>query len=280
MKTPLVFSFIKEQKAFLTLLMSLLTFLSVLGLGLVISLSTAIIRWNSEWSLMATVQVLPGGDTNAAARMIASQRANIVNLREISESDARRMLSPWLQGGTVLTQYIPQMTELRFKNRGAMNEMAEQAAPVSGVRFARHNDAMRTTTNIGWRVILLSVFVLSLVLGAVVVCISYITRNITLIHRRELEILNQIGAKDEFVAKQLMIVIARICVVAAGIGFAAAVPALLVISGIARSVRVGMFSQMAIPAGGWALLVMLAGGIVALSVWTARKTVIDILRKT
>jgi cell division protein FtsX len=279
MRSPLVFSFVKEQKTFLTLLMSLLTFLSVLSLGLVISLSTAIIRWNAEWSLMATVQVMPGGDAAAARRIITAARTNIASTREISEADARRMLQPWLQGGEALAQYIPQMTEIRFRNRPAMGEMSENIRPVTGARFVRHNDAMTRSASIGWRVIMLSVFVLALVLGAVVVCISYITRNITLIHKRELEILNQIGAKDSFVAAQLMIIIARICVVAAAAGFAAATPALLVISGIASSMKVGMFSQMAIPAVGWAMLVMLAAGIVVLSVWTARRTAIDILKE-
>ncbi|MCL2758105.1 MAG: hypothetical protein FWE64_02155 [Alphaproteobacteria bacterium] len=279
MKTPLVFSFVREQKTFLTLLMSLLTFLSVLSLGLVISLSSAIIRWNAEWSLMATVQILPGGDAAAARRVVDAARADIQGVREISEADATRMLRPWLSGdGGALSEYIPKMMEIRFRRRAAIGAMAEQIRPIQGARFARHNDAMRQTAGVGWRVILLSALVLALVLGAVVACISYITRNITLIHRRELEILNQIGAKDSFVARQLMIAIARICGVAAAIGFAAAVPALLVISGIASSIRVGMFSQMAMPPAGWILTAMLAGAIVVLSIWTAKRTVMEILK--
>ncbi|MCL1786275.1 MAG: hypothetical protein FWG39_03985 [Alphaproteobacteria bacterium] len=283
MKTPLVFSFIKEQKVFLTLLMSLLTFLSVLGLGLVISLSTAITRWNAEWSLMATVQITPGATANSAAdsvrKILDGADSGVAARHEISESDAKRILRPWLQDGGVLAQYIPKMTEIKFKDRAGMNAMAEKIKSVPGARFVRHNDAMQRSADIGRRIIFLSVFVLLLVLGAAAACVSYITRNITLIHKRELEILNLIGAHDSFVAAQLMFIIARICATAAIIGFAAGVPALLIISGISAGMKVGMFSQMAIPFFGWVMLFLLAGGIIALSVWTARRTVIDILKE-
>jgi cell division protein FtsX len=123
------------------------------------------------------------------------------------------------------------------------------------------------------------VFVLGLVLGAIVLCISYVTKNITLIHKRELEILNQVGARDSFIARQLMVIIARLSLIGAGAGFIIAAPVLLIIIGMTRRLRVGMFTQMAIPGGGWIALCALAVGIIVLCVITTRKTVMKILRE-
>lgn len=279
MKKPLVFSFVKEQKIFMTLLMSLLTFLSVLCLGLVVALGTAVLRWNQQWDLMATVQVLPGGDAAAVQKVLDSMRPAIAESRQISESDAARLLRPWLKDSDVLMRYIPKMTEVKFKTGGDVGLASKAIGAVPGARFVRHTDGMRAATGAGWKVIFLSVLVLALVLGAIVACVSYITRNITLIHGRELEILNQIGARDSFVARQLMAVIAQISAAAALVGFAAAAPALILVTSIAHSIKVGMFTQMDISPAGWALLFGLAAGIVALSIMTARRTVIRILRK-
>ena len=261
------------------LLMSLLTFLAVLGLGLAIALGTAVYKWNAQWRLMATVQVLPGGDWTGAQKVLESSRSDIATQIEISEQESARMLRPWLKDGEVLTQYIPKMMEVQFKSQSALSNAASSLGDIQGARFIRHTDGMRGAFAAGWKVIALSVLILFLVLGAIVACISYITRNITLIHQRELEILNQIGARDGFIAQQLMKTIAKICFAAAAIGFAFAAPALLLVTSIAHSIRVGMFTQMHIPKVGWGVLAGLAGCIIILALLTARKTVMGILRK-
>ena len=278
MKYPLIFSFVKEQRTFLTALMALLSFLAVLCLGLVISLGTAVGRWNAQWNLMATVQIMPGIDAAVAHKILDGARANIAGQREIGADESARMLSAWLSGGNALTQYIPKMIEVKFKSAGALKDVREKIDEIDGVRLITFADGMRAATSAGWQIILLSVFVLGLVLGALVLCVSYITRNITLIHRRELEILNQIGARDGFIAWQLMIIIARLGTMGALAGLVTAVPVLLIIISMARGMRVGMFTQMAIPGAGWFLLCSLSAAIIVLAIWTTRRTVMGILK--
>ncbi|MCL1902175.1 MAG: hypothetical protein FWG18_00930 [Alphaproteobacteria bacterium] len=278
MKKPLVFSFVREQRLFLIALLALLSFLAVLCLGLVMSMGTAVTRWNNQWDLMATVQVLPGGADARVQKIITDAHGNIASIKEISTEESARMLRPWLSGGDALSGYIPKMTEIKFKNRPALRDMSEKISGLENVRFVTFAEGMRATITVGWKIITLSVLVLMLVLGSIVICISYITKNITLIHRRELEILNQVGARDGFVARQLMISIARLSAAGAGIGFIIAAPVLLVIIAMAQGMRVGMFTQMAIPIAGWMILCALAIGIIVLSIYTAFRTVMKILR--
>ena len=76
------------------------------------------------------------------------------------------------------------------------------------------------------------------------ICISYIARNTALLHRRELEILNQVGASDKFIAKQMQIIVGKISLVAASIGFFVAAPILLIVLSVAHSARVGLLASL------------------------------------
>ena len=120
--------------------------------------------------------------------------------------------------------------------------------------------------------------ILALTLGAIGVCISYIARNTALLHRRELEILNQIGASDGFVARQMQIIVGRICVMAAGAGFLAATPVLLLIISSARSARIGLMAMMGLSWTGWITLTLLPVAIIAFAIWITRRTTFNILK--
>ena len=53
-KRPIVFSLVREQSVFMTVIMSLLTFLAVLALGISLAIGTCVVRRNSQWELSAT----------------------------------------------------------------------------------------------------------------------------------------------------------------------------------------------------------------------------------
>ncbi|MBQ2858815.1 MAG: hypothetical protein IJE82_00435, partial [Alphaproteobacteria bacterium] len=145
-------------------------------------------------------------------------------------------------------------------------------------RFLTHATALKPSTGAGWKMILMSSFILILTLGAIGVCISYIARNTAMLHRRELEILNQIGASDNFVARQMQIIVAKISLTAAAIGFVAAAPVLLLIISTAHSARVGLMAMLGLSGAGWFILFLLPVAIVVFSIWTTRRTTIKILQ--
>ena len=126
--------------------------------------------------------------------------------------------------------------------------------------------------------ILIASFVLVLTLGAIGLCISYITRNMALLHRRELEILNQIGATDAYVAHQMQIIIAKICTIAGGIGFVVAAPVLLLILSTAHSARVGLMAMLDISGAGWITLLLLPIVIIIFAIWMTKRTTLNILK--
>ncbi|MCQ2562627.1 MAG: hypothetical protein MJ158_03380, partial [Alphaproteobacteria bacterium] len=56
-KQKLVFSITKEQSVFMTVIIGILSFLSILSLGIALSIGTGIISWNTQWNKFATIQI-------------------------------------------------------------------------------------------------------------------------------------------------------------------------------------------------------------------------------
>ena len=275
-KKPIVFSLVREQSIFMTAIMSLLTFLSVLALGVALAIGTGVMRWNAQWELFATVQVMDTNKADATRKIINDNADKIASVNEITTAQMQELMSPWISGGSVLKNYLPKMWELKFKTKSDLVSVGEQLS--KNARFLTHASALKTATNAGWKMIMMAALVLALTLGAIAVCISYIARNTAMLHRRELEILNQIGASDNFVARQMQSIVARICLTATGAGFLVALPVLLLIISSAHSARVGLMAMMGLSGAGWLTLILMPVAILVFAIWITRRTTLKILK--
>lgn len=278
MKKPTVFSLVREQSMFMTAIMSLLTFLSVLALGIALSIGTGVMRWNSQWDLFATVQVMNPENIASVKKTIDANMNKIESVKQITTEEMTNLMRPWISGGGALKNYLPTMWEIQFKSK---NDIKSAEAEFSkNARFLTHASALKTSTSAGWKMIVLSGLVLLLTLGAIGVCISYIARNTAMLHKRELEILNQIGASDSFVANQMQTIVARIATTATACGLVAALPVLLLILSTAKSARVGLIAMIGLSGMGWLSLILLPVIIVVFSIWITRRTTLNILKNS
>lgn len=276
MKRATVFSLVREQSVFMTAIMGLLTFLAVMALGVAISIGTGVIRWNNQWDLFATVQVTNQKNESDVNKILTSNSSKIETLREISNDEMLQLMRPWVSGGGVLKNYLPKMWEVKFKSESDLNELSDKIAPLG--RVLTHADALQTPMSAGWKMAFIAGLILALTLGAIAVCVSYIARNTAMLHKRELEILNQIGATDSFIAHQMQIIVSRICIVACLVGFVCAVPVLMIIISSAHSARVGLMAMLAINGGGWVCLALMPLIITIFAIWMTRRTTIKILQ--
>lgn len=276
-KTQLVFSLVKDQSLFMTTIMSLLTFLAVLAFGISISIGNGARRWNAQWDLFATVQITSSEHEKSALKILGDNSDKFSSQTEISKSDMKKMLNPWISGNVKLDNYLPKMFELKFKNKSDMPIFEQTISPHA--KFLTHTNALHSSIHAGWQMILISLIVLLLTLGAIGICISYIAKNTATLHSRELEILNQIGAKTSFIAKQMQIIVARICIYAGTFGFIAAVPVILMILGTAHSARVGLMAMIGFGTFGWMSLILIPIAIIIFAIWMTKKTTLNILER-
>jgi cell division protein FtsX len=159
-----------------------------------------------------------------------------------------------------------------------MQEFAKQIS--KSARFLPHADALKSSTSSGMQMILMASLILAMILATIGICISYIARNTAMLHRRELEILNQIGASDNFVARQMQFIVAKISAVAALIGLVAAAPILMIIISVAHGTRVGLMATIGLTGFGWLILCMLPVAIVIFAIQITRHTTINILKNS
>lgn len=276
MKRPIVFSLVREQSVFMTAVMGFMTFLAVLALGLAIAIGSGVVNWNRQWDMYATVQVIGEKNIQTTKKILGDNKDKIDNMRELSADEMLRLMRPWIDGGrATLEKYLPTMFEVKFKSGADMRFMGEKLAKTA--RFITHRDALRPSISAGWKMVAMLVIVLVLIIGTIGICVSFIARNTAILHRRELEILNQVGASDSFVARQMQFIVAKICLTACGAGFLGAVPILFIILAIAHSARVGLMTMLHLGGAAWVALTFVPIIIIIFAIIIAKKTTLKIL---
>ncbi len=276
MKKPIVFSLFHDQSVFMTAIMGIMTFLAVLSLGLALAIGTGIINWNRQWDVHATVQVTNAEKTVAVKKIFETNQDKIDTMRQIDEDEMSKLMKPWLGGGNgVLKKYLPIMFEVKFKSKSDMNTIGNLIG--DNARFIPHYDALKPSISAGWKIITILALLLGLIIATIGTCVSFIAKNTAVLHKRELEILNQVGASDRFITKQMQIIVAKICTIACSIGFIVACPILVMILGVAHSARVGLMAMIEISGMGWIMLLLVPFIIVLFAIMVTKRTTLKIL---
>lgn len=270
-----VFSLVREQSVFMTVIVAILTFLAVISLGLVLSISTGVVRWNHQWTNMATIQTNTTPEN--VDKILNANRDGIKAIKKLSDSEMNNLMRPWVANGKTLQKYLPTMWEVEFTSKQSMDDTAKQIAPVA--RFMPHADALKSPISTGWNLVLISSIVLLIVLGAIGACVLYTVQNIATVHKREIEILNQIGAPDSFIAKQMQMIIAKISAKACTIGFICATPLLWIILHVSHNTRTGLMAMIDLNGIEWIVLLLLPVTIIALAIFITNRTTLKILAK-
>ncbi len=274
-KNALVFSVVREQSVFMTVVISVLTFLSVLALGIALSIGTGVIRWNMGWEKYATVQIMTPDNTMSIKKIFEENANKIESVNEISKPEMERMMKSWVSSGAKISNYLPQMFEIKLKDAKDMKIIGEKIG--GKAKFIPHSAALKNSVSAGWKLVSITVFVMLLMLVSIGVCVSCISRNIAMLHKHELEILNQVGATDNFIAKQMQIIVAKISALACLIGFIIAMPILELILSTAHSARVGLLATLTLSAIDVIILFALPIFIVMFSVYLTKKTTLKLL---
>lgn len=277
-KSPIVFSLIKEQSRFMTILIAFLTFLSVFVFGITISTTESIIKWNNEWEMFATVQVTKTEYENQVEQIIKNNSYKFNFVKNFSKKEMENILTPWLSHNQNISSYLPKMYEIKFKNKQNIKQFQNEIKDFA--RFFTYSKALHNNEQTGYSVIFLSIVILVLIIIAISLSISYIAKNTALLHKREIEILNQIGATDSFIVNQMQTIVLKICTLSSLIGTIISVPFLLIIINTAKSTRIGLISMMNLSYFDWILLILVPILIIILATHITKKTTFNILQNS
>jgi cell division transport system permease protein len=187
-------------------------------------------------------------------------------------------LDKWLGGSDALKNYIPQMIEVRAESKAALSKIAKEAAAAK----LRWTSASAATPDraVGIKIMLLSGLVFLMVLAALGACIIHSVKNIILIHKREIEILNQVGATPRYIAGQIQKAILGIAAKGCLMGWLVGAVMLMLINGLSRGTGVGLLAHMKLSGADWLATLALAVAIVILISVITRAKALSILRLT
>jgi cell division transport system permease protein len=193
----------------LVAVVAIMTFLASLTTGAVMLVRSAASEWQAEVAREVTIQIRPatGRDIEAdiaKASALARASPGVVDVMPYSKDEAARLLEPWLGSGLKLDDLpIPRIIVVRLAP-GAVLDVAQLRASlaeaVPSASLDDHRDFVARMRAMAGAAYAIGLGVLSLVLAATVLSVTFATSAAMATNRPVIEVLHLIGAKDNFIS--------------------------------------------------------------------------------
>ena len=196
----------------LIIAMSVMCFLSTLAVGTLLLIERAVDRWTSQIAGEITVQITPadGIDADAEAvkaRQLLIQVPGISEVQVLSKANAIALLEPWLGRANILEELpIPRLLAITIDRRNPPDfKSLEQklASSVKNARLDTHRRWQEELTSMAQALTWLGVAILLVIALAAIALVVYATRTALDTNREVIEVLYLVGARDEFIARQI-----------------------------------------------------------------------------
>ena len=271
--------------------MTVMCYLAVLAIAGALLITRAVEGWTSDIAREVTVQVRPldGVDTDAEvakARAILAGTSGIADIKVLAVEDARKLLEPWLGRSSVLDELpVPRLIAVSLDPARPpdLEALAARiAAEVQGASLDSHRrwqgELTRTASTLNW----LAVAILLLIALSAVVLVVHGTRSALEANREVLEVLYLAGARDGFIAREVLwrflLVGLKAGLFGLALGFATL--GLLALSGtaVAEAARAFLAAPLRGDFLGYAAVLAVPALATVISLATARLAVMRILR--
>lgn len=245
---------------------SVMVFLCALAASAGFSARHVVDDWAAGLAQRISVQIVePDADARAnqadAVLDILTGTPGVDSARQLSRSEAERLLEPWLGVGNVTDDLpIPAMIDVTLKpgmsvNADALEARLQQAAPSAAVDdYARWLDSLNRLTN---AVQMISLAVMGLIFAATAAIAVFGTRAGLGAHRESIEIMHLMGATDDTIAAEFRRSFLKQGLKGGLGGLAAAGAALALLMQAARDLDSGVLPSLSLGWAGWTLLALL-----------------------
>ena len=273
---------------FLPWLIAFMVWLAALALAAVMLLSAAGQQWRAGLTGSLTVQVVPT-DANSAEAMdervkvaieLLTATPGIAEAKEVPAQRVAELLEPWLGRGALsgaLGLPVPRLIDVTLGPGGRLDTpaLAEKlAAAVPGAALDDHGRWLDRLIALATAIEAIAYAVLTLIGIAAVATVVFATRTGLAIHHDVIELLHLMGAHDGYVARQFQLNALWLGLKGGIAGVLLAVATLVVLGSLAARVEAGLLPPVAMSPAQWAALGAVAAAAAAISLITARITVL------
>jgi cell division transport system permease protein len=202
---------------FLPWIIGCMVYLAALALAATMAADRLAERWSTDLVGTFSIQIPPDASTTAAERErllgdVAAAVAgmdDVASVRVIAEAEKMRLLEPWLGvGGLPEGVRLPDLVVVQMQS-GATPDPPAVRARIAGIAAAAtiedharwQGDMLAFTRSIK----LLASVIIGLIAAAAVTTVVFVTKTGLAIHRRVIEIVHLVGARDGYIAKQFLL---------------------------------------------------------------------------
>lgn len=278
-----------DHAQFLPLLVAFMVFLAIIAMAGVAIVNRTVDRWDTGVSDTLTVQIAPAASTEAANRAIENamrivrETPGVVSARLVTESQVLDLLRPWL--GALANQTdlpLPRLIDVTIDPDGPVDVTSlgrRLALAVPGATVDDHRVWLDKLIRLLSTIELIGVAVLALITLITIGTVIFTTRTGLAVHRDAIEVLHLIGAQDSYVARQFAMRAFGLGLRGGVIGLALAVPTLLGLGHLARTMQSATIPDVGVGLGQWIAMAAMPILAAVIAMLTARVTVLRTLAK-
>ncbi len=271
---------------FLPWIIGCMVYLAALALAGTMAADTLAERWHADLAGTFTFQLPPLGERAATIERVvalASGTPGVAAVRVISEADKKRLLEPWVgPDGLPADVPLPDLVVVELAPGSAL-EVAGMRARLAeiapGASLEDHAEWQSDLLAFTSSVQLLALIVIGLILVAAVTTVVFVTRTGLDIHRRVIEIVHLVGARDSYIARQFLIHALRLGLIGGAIGVALAAATLVGLFRLFGEAGTALLPVLSLGVGQWILLALLPVGVSLVAMVTAHLTVLVTLNR-
>lgn len=278
------------------IVISIMTFLAALAANLAILVADASVEWRSDIAREATVQVRPAAGRNIEEDVKTAAEAmrrtpGVLDARIYAQSESEALLTPWLGEGLDLSELpTPRMIVLKLdaENRADLDRLrTELERVVPNAVLDDHHVFIQRLGDMARAAVATAALVFILIVAAMGVAVASATRAAVATNREIVEVLHIVGAADAFIAREFQNRFMALGFRGALIGGGGAIAFFVLAQFLAQRWRAtgggdqmeAMFGDFSLGPSGFLAILLLAGGVAALTGFLSRYIVMRHLRR-
>jgi len=278
------------------IVIAIMTFLAALAANVAILVADASVEWRSDIAREATVQVRPTAGRDIEADVLTAAEAmrrtpGVLEARIYAQSESEALLKPWLGEGLDLSELpTPRMIVLKLdaENRVDIDRLrVELERVVPNAVLDDHHVFIERLGDMARAAVATAALVFVLILAAMAVAVTSATRAAVATNREIVEVLHMVGAADAFIAREFQRRFMALGLRGALMGGGGAVAFFVLAQFLARRWRTtgggeqmeAMFGDFSLGVSGFLAILLLSGGVAALTGYLSRYIVLRHLRR-
>ncbi|MGO4572236.1 cell division protein FtsX [Microvirga sp. 2TAF3] len=274
----------------LAAVIAILTFLAALCAGGAELVATSSTQWRSDIAREVTIQVRPNpqraiDDDVGRAVALARQTPGVEQAQAFSRQESERLLEPWLGTGLDFNDLpVPRLIVIKLKadTKPDFTKLRQSLRDqVPGASLDDHALWVSRLSTMANTIIGIGVFLVSLVLVAAGLAVTFATRGAMAGNREVVDVLHFVGANDDFIAREFQRRFFKLGLRGSAAGAGAALMLTIGLGFVTRSWRASptgdqleaLFGSFSIGWRGYGLVILIALAVALITGIVSRLTV-------